>query len=93
MPDEAKFLSVADVSQITDKIRFRQENFTESLEMSVGVVLMNYGDPYVRVRCVNEEWEGRKADLEKRDGVPLCPNGHPLFEITTAPRLALIYGE
>jgi hypothetical protein len=61
--------------------------------MSIGVVLMNYGDPFVKVKCTNNEWSGIKSDLTSRNGIPLCPNGHPLFEITRAPRLALVFEE
>jgi len=54
------------------------------------VILMNYGWRHVKVRCINGEWAGEKGDLVPRDGVPLCPNGHVMVELSDAPRLALI---
>lgn len=85
-----KIISVNDIDEITKKITWRQEKFEEDLRTSLGVVLMNYGDNLVKVKCVGQEWSGLKGDLLLRDGVPLCPNGHPLFEMSVAPRLALI---
>lgn len=87
---DPQFLSVQDVQKITASIRSRQERFGEGLDMSVGVVLMNYGERHVRVKCIAGEWSGTKGDLAPRDGVPLCPNGHPLLETSRAPRLALV---
>lgn len=78
------------VHRIASSIQQRQAQFGEDFEMSVGVVLMNYGDHLVHVRCIAGEWEGTKGDLTTRNGVPLCPNGHPLIETTRAPRLALV---
>ena len=58
--------------------------------MSVGVVLLNYGERYVDVTCIGGEWSGTKAEVFRHVGVPLCPNGHPLIETSNAPRLALV---
>ncbi len=86
-----QFLGVADIGRIAEAIEQRQQRFPdETLTMSVGVVLMNYGERQVNVRCVADEWTGTKGELAPRDGVPLCPNGHPLLEISPAPRLALV---
>lgn len=97
MSDVVRILNVADVENIAQKIQYRRLQFDESFEMSLGVVLMNYGDPYVKVVCIKEEWSGTKADLVPDDkiafgSIPHCPNGHPLFEISEPPKLALIYG-
>ncbi|MET0786308.1 MAG: hypothetical protein ABWY25_06340 [Paenisporosarcina sp.] len=83
-------LNVTDIENIAQKVEYRRLQFDEDFMMSLGVVLMNYGDRYVKVICINGEWSGTKADLIPRDGIPLCPNSHPLFEVSTAPRLALI---
>lgn len=84
-------LTVAEVQEIADRITRRQQRFTnEDFTMSVGVVLMNFGDRYVRVDCIAGEWSGTKSDLARRDGIPLCPNGHPLLEVSEAPRLGWI---
>lgn len=85
-------ISVHDVENIAQAIQTRQTKFTdENFVMSVGVVLMNYGDRYVKVSCVgSERWTGTKGELEPREGIPLCPNGHPLIETSQAPRLSLV---
>lgn len=88
--EDVYFLKTTDIEKIHEKIVYRQEKFGESLLMSIGVVLMNYGDGEVDVVCVNNEWVGKKKDLQPRDGIPLCPNGHPLYEVSTPPRLALV---
>lgn len=88
-----RVLNVSDIENIAQKIEYRRLQFDEDFRTSLGVVLMNYGDRHVKIVCVNEEWSGTKADLIPRDGVPLCPNGHPLFEVSTAPKLALIEEE
>jgi hypothetical protein len=83
-------LGVADIDKIYTKIKVRQERFHENLVMSLGVVLMNYGDSYVSLYCVGGEWEGKKGDLVSNGRIPMCPNGHVLIETSDAPRLALI---
>jgi hypothetical protein len=75
---------------IAEMIQHRRDNFTEDFEMSVGVVLLNYGDKYVEVQCVNGEWSGTKGDLIRGPELPRCPNGHVLLETSNAPRLALV---
>lgn len=86
-----KILGVADIQSITEKIMYRQEKFPgEQPHMSIGVVLMNYGDSLVQVECTQREWSGTKSQLTPRNGIPLCPNGHPLFELTRAPVIALV---
>lgn len=85
-------LNAEDIEKISDSIQYRRDRFQEeSFNMSVGVVLMNYGDRQVQVRCIGGEWTGIKGDLTPRDGIPLCPEGHPLVETSTAPVLALVW--
>lgn len=89
-----RYLDISDITKITEAVKARQENFSEDLTMSIGVVLMNYGDRYTDVKCVKGEWEGKKINLlVKRDGVPKCPNGHVLMETSQAPFLALVDGK
>lgn len=89
-----KYVDTADIEYVAAQIQFRQDLYEEDFLMSVGVVLMNLGDPLVEVECVGGEWSGRKGDLASRTifptGLPLCPLKHPLIEKTKAPRLALI---
>lgn len=83
-------LGVADIGKITDAIEQRQRRWGEPLHMSVGVVLLNYGEGSIEVRCTQGEWSGTKADLSGGRGLPLCPNGHPLFEGSGRQVLALV---
>lgn len=89
-----QYLDIVDVKHIARKVQHRQQAFHESLERALGVVLLNYGDSQVKVRCVNGEWLGTKAEVVPRrgkgGGIPLCEHGHPLLETSEAPRLALI---
>lgn len=87
-----KTISVTDIEEIVNAIVYRQDNFEEDLRTSVGVVILNYGDKEVRVQCTHGEWRGTKGELPKIDAmsVPVCPQGHPLFETSVAPRLGLI---
>lgn len=90
MIDVIKVIDSFDIQMMVEKIKWRQERYGEELMFSVGVVLLNFGDRYVQVSCLGGEWHGKKGDLEDREGVPTCPNGHPLFENTQAPILAII---
>lgn len=83
-------LETGDIQLIADSIKARQDKYEEDFVTSVGVVLMNYGDKYKQVRCVNGEWHGQKKDLLPRDGVPHCPNGHVLLEAFGSIYMALI---
>lgn len=87
---EPRFLGVADMEEIAGRIQQRQHLFNEHFQTSVCVVLSNLSERYVAVRCVGGEWSGTKGELAPRDGIPLCPSGHPLLEMSMAPRLALV---
>lgn len=83
-------LCKADVVRIAHSIQTRQQNFPdEEFVMSVGVVLMNYGDRFTSVRCVNGEWAGQKMNLSG-EGLPKCPNGHVLLESEGRKKLVLV---
>jgi hypothetical protein len=83
-------LDIGDIGNVTRAVKDRQELYDETLEMSIGVVLLNYGDHLTQVRCTNGEWHGKKEDVPPRRGIPLCPNNHPLFEYPNKPHLALV---
>jgi hypothetical protein len=85
-----KRIDIGDIDTIAEAIQRRQAAFDESFPMSVGVVLMNYGDRYVSVHCIGGEWDGVKGDLAPTPGLPLCPNGHPLIETGGHSSLALV---
>ena len=69
-----------DVDQVVDAIELRMHKFGESLRMASAIVLLNYADRFTKVICTQGEWEGTKKDILPGDGIPHCPNGHPLFE-------------
>lgn len=83
-------LTVKQVEDITDTIIQRQQRFQEELRDSIMVVLFNYGDKFTEVACLDGEWRGMKGDLQPRDGVPFCPNGHVLLETSRGRRLELV---
>ena len=83
------YLDVKQAKEIGEAIAVRMATFTETIQFATAVVLLNYGDKYKEVECVQGEWSGTKADLRPTDQIPLCPNGHPLFE-GMGKRLALI---
>jgi len=91
MSDE---LSIDEAQRIATAYFDRRNRWPgEDERMSLMVVLMNYGDQHTRVECVGREWSGTKGDLPPRDGVPLCPNGHPMFEVGPFYRLGLVEAE
>lgn len=84
-------LSVHQANDIFERIAARRERFADEDEhTSFMVVLLNYGDHLTAVSCIGGEWSGVKADLTPRDGVPLCPFGHPLMESNARQRLGLV---
>lgn len=70
----------------TRRKRFPDEDETTAFL----VVVLNHGDGLTAVSCVGEEWTGVKGDLVPRDGIPLCPNGHPLLESAERYRLGFV---
>lgn len=76
-----KPLSMSDLEMITDAIKKRRENFPEEpKEMTWALVLMNIGDRFTPVECMNGEWRGVKKDVPKGEDEPKCPNGHVLIQ-------------
>ena len=87
IPQAGNTLTIADVEQIAGAIKTRRKNFPdEPLEMTVALVLLNIGDRYAPVQCIEQEWTGLKQDIPKGEGVPKCPNGHVM---TQGPGLSL----
>lgn len=83
MPAPGQALSITDVEEITTAIKTRREKFTdEPEEITLALVLMNIGERYRSVGCIEGEWIGKKRDIPKPEGdrPPACPNGHPLTE-------------
>lgn len=81
IPQSGDFLKQADYEMIVDAIEARRlNNPEEDFRTAVMVVLLNIGERYTIVDCMNGEWSGLKKDLPHSDGIPKCPNGHVLFE-------------
>lgn len=84
-------LTVDDARDLASRYLARRARWTEEdAETAFLVVVLNYGDHLTGVSCVGGEWTGIKGDLTPRDGIPLCPNGHPLLEQSTRMRLGLV---
>ena len=80
-PAPGKELTIGDVQTILDAIQRRQANFPdEPFEMCLALILLNIGDRYAKVHCIAGEWHGQKKDIPRGEGVPLCPQGHPLTQ-------------
>lgn len=83
MPDTSteQKLTIEDGKEIYKSFKYRRDTFTDEDEFtSLMVVLFNYGDKKTSVRCIGSEWSGIKKDLQRQEGLPKCPNGHPLLE-------------
>lgn len=75
-------LTIEQAADIVEAFGSRRNRFPdEDWKDAMMVVLFNCGEQYTQVTCVGpESWTGTKSELLPREGVPLCPNGHPLME-------------
>lgn len=81
MPQAGKHLTIEDVEMLLAAVRKRKENFpTEPEDITWLLVLLNVGDRYTSVTCIEGEWVGKKHEIPKTEGFPKCPNGHPLTQ-------------
>ena len=94
IPKAGDSLELADFNEILDALATRKRNFpTEPEDMRLGTVLFNIGDRFTKVVCVNGEWNGMKKDASRSvSGIPLCPNGHVMFETDPGPKLGWVAG-
>lgn len=70
-----------DLEIVLSAIEKRQANFPdEPAAFSMVMIMMNIGDRYAPVTCINGEWSGFKQDLQGGEGIPKCPNGHVLTQ-------------
>ncbi len=89
VPKPGDHLSTADVEMIAEALEQRQHNFPdEPAIMTLTLVLLNIGNRFRNVTCIEEEWTGIQQNLPKLGGDPKCPNGHPL---TKGPALKLVW--
>jgi hypothetical protein len=83
MAEAGKPLSIKDAQEISEAVKRRQENFPEEeLGFTLTLILLNIGDRYAAVACMNEAhgWTGIKKDIPKGEGIPTCPEGHVLMQ-------------
>lgn len=81
IPESGDFLSPQDVNMIFQAIKERHEKFPdEPMQLTAVLVMLNVGDRFAPVSCVEECWEGYLKDVPSGEGVPKCPEGHPLFK-------------
>lgn len=89
VPKPGDHLSTADVEMIVEAIEQRQKNFPdEPAIMTFTLVLLNIGNRFSPLTCIEEEWTGLKSDLPPFEGTPKCPNGHP---VNKGPALKLVW--
>lgn len=80
-PKPGNSLTINDLEMILEAVQTRQRNFpSEPASMSFILVMMNIGDRFAPVTCVEGEWEGLKVDIPKGTDIPQCPNGHVLIQ-------------
>lgn len=92
MERKVEFLTVDMADEISDLIERRQEKFDEPLDVSIKVVILNYGDRRRIAHCIRGDWSGPKSELiAAPSGLPLCPQcGKPCTEEALGWRLGLI---
>ena len=86
MPHAGKPLTIEDVEMVLAAVRKRKRNFpTEPDDITWLLILLNIGDRYTSVTCIEGEWIGVKHEIEVPEpgGIPKCPNGHPLTQAST----------
>lgn len=81
IPKAGDSITIKDVEEIVTAVVDRQQKFPgEPVGITIALVLMNIGDRYSPVECLEQEWTGIKKDVPKGEGVPKCPNGHVLMQ-------------
>lgn len=81
IPQVGDPIGVRDVEEIVEAIVSRQQKFPgEPVGLTIALILMNIGDRYSPVECIEQEWTALKKDIPKGEGVPKCPNGHVLTQ-------------
>lgn len=79
VPEDGDALNLEDAQMIIEAFIKRRENFpAEPSNMTLALILLNIGDRFATVTCIEEEWTSLVQDIPKGTGVPKCPNGHVL---------------
>ncbi len=78
--------------EISDVIELRQERFNEPLDVSIKVVMFNYGDGRRIAHCISGDWSGPKTEMDQApNGLPICPEcGKVATEDAEGWKLALV---
>lgn len=82
-PNPGDPLRLEQIDVIVEAIRLRQHRQPlETTDQSIAVILLNAGERYNLVKCLNGEWSGMKGEipLPAENTPPKCPNGHVLLE-------------
>lgn len=81
IPKAGESITTEDFDMILEAIGKRHQNFpNEPPVLSMAIVMMNIGDRFAPVACVEGEWKGHKKDLYGGVDVPKCPNGHAVIQ-------------
>lgn len=79
IPKNGDFLIKDDVAAIYEAYEAHQKKFPLTPPpISLAWVMMNIGNDYAPVECIEQEWEGSIFDVDMRKDEPRCPNGHAL---------------
>lgn len=79
MPEIGEQITLHDIEMIFDLVAERGKKFPdEPGALTFAMVLMNVGDRFSTVQCTEQEWSGTKQEASTLEGLPICPNGHPL---------------
>lgn len=94
-PMAGMMLRESDAEMIYESFALHQERFHETHEpvLSMAFVLLNIGDRYSPVECVEGEWKALRKDVpvrKKPDDPFLCPNGHEIEKTGSGLKLGWI---
>jgi len=82
-PQAGSAMTAVECDALYQKFLTRQLDFPDEGEaVSFNVVILNSGDQYTSITCLNGEWTGIKGEIVAPEppDVALCPNGHNLLE-------------
>lgn len=93
-PQQGMVLRESDAELIYETFALHQERFPDHKPvLSMAFVLMNIGDRYSPVECVEHEWKALRKDVPKREKADdpfLCPNGHEIQKVGSGLKLGWI---
>lgn len=84
IPEPGSELTQRDLQTIFQAVIDRQEkNPDEELTLTLALVLMNVGNRFSKVECIEQEWTGLIKDIPmpEQGEAPKCPNGHGIVRL------------